>query len=48
MNIGTLDNSLHSQPGIVIPYDTPSGDTISNALSTISIGNSVLTTQGSS
>jgi hypothetical protein len=46
MNIGTIDSSLHTQPGVVIPYDTPSGDTISSSLSTISLGGTVLTTQG--
>lgn len=48
MNIGAVDNSLHTQSGIVVPYDTPSGDTVSNSLTTISFGSNVLTTQGSS
>ena len=48
MNLGTVDSSLHTQPGISIPYDDPLSDAVSKSLSTISFGTSVLTSNGGS
>ena len=46
MNLGTLDTSLHTQPGITIPYDDSFSDAVSKSLSSISFGNVVLTSSG--
>lgn len=46
MNLGTLDTSLHTQPGIAILYDDSFSDAVSKSLSSISFGNVVLTSSG--
>lgn len=48
MNLGMLDTSLHTQPGIAIPYDDSFSDAVSRSLSSISFGNVVLTSSGGS
>jgi hypothetical protein len=48
MNVGNIDTSLHTQPGITISYDDSFSDAVSKSLSSISFGKVVLTSNGGS
>lgn len=47
MNVGTIDNSLHTKPPITIPYDSAASDSIANTIGKISVGSFVITQNGS-
>lgn len=47
MNIGTVDNSLHTQPGVTVNYDGPGTDSVSHSLNSITLGQFPIAAAGS-
>lgn len=46
MNLGSVDTSLHTQPGISVAYDGANSDSISNHVGAISMGGKVISENG--
>lgn len=42
MVFGGVDAAMHTRPPIVVPYDSPSADTISKSISEMKIGDTVI------
>lgn len=38
LNIGSVDNSLHTQPGVTVNYDGPDTDSVGKSLNSITLG----------